>query len=73
MTNEICYRFPNTQIASRFLHGLKHWPVADVATRLLDGGLVVQVRYQFDDRGFDYTLAELDELAIGMQGEEISL
>ncbi|MEE2024854.1 MULTISPECIES: hypothetical protein [Alkalimonas] len=72
MTNDICYRFPNTQIASRFLHGLKHWPVADVATRLLDGGLVVQVRYQFDDQGFDYTLAELDELAAKHGGSETS-
>ncbi|SEA50865.1 hypothetical protein [Alkalimonas amylolytica] len=70
MTNDIRYRFATAQIAYRFLNELKHWPVADVKTSLLDGGLVVKVRYQFDGNGFDYTLAELDEMAAKHGGSE---
>lgn len=70
MTNDIRYRFATAQIAYRFLNALKHWPVADVKTGLLDGGLVVKVHYQFDGKGFDYTLAELDELAARHGGSE---
>ncbi|KKM01074.1 hypothetical protein LCGC14_1798030, partial [marine sediment metagenome] len=39
---------------------------------LLNGGFDVKVSYQFDGVGFDYTCAELDELAAKHAGEEVS-
>lgn len=70
MNHEIRYRFSTAQIANRFASELKHWPVADVKTSLLDGGLAVKVRYQFDGTGFDYTCAELDDMAAKHGGTE---
>ncbi|MEI8604338.1 hypothetical protein [Pseudoalteromonas sp. B160] len=72
MNSEIRYRFQSGQIANRFLNELKHWPVAQVKTKLLNGGFDVKVNYQFDGAGFDYTCAELDELAAKHAGEEVS-
>ncbi|NMM42103.1 hypothetical protein [Pseudoalteromonas arctica] len=72
MNSEICYRFQSGQIANRFLNELKHWPVAQVKTKLLNGGSDVKVNYQFDSTGFDYTCAELDELAAKHAGEEVN-
>ena len=72
MNNEIRYRFHTAQIANRFASELKHWPVADVKTSLLMGGLAVKVSYQFDGSGFDSTCAELDEVAAKHGGSEIN-
>ncbi|HEA15976.1 MAG: hypothetical protein ACTH4U_11525 [Pseudoalteromonas prydzensis] len=72
MNSEIRYHFQSAQIANRFLNELKHWPIARVTTKLLNGGFDVKVSYQFDGVGFDYTCAELDELAAKHAGEEVS-
>jgi hypothetical protein len=71
MKTEIRYRFESSQIANRFLHGLKDWPVNDVKTRLFNGGNSVKVIYEYDESGFDYTIAELDDLAEQQGGKEV--
>ncbi|MCH8537356.1 MAG: hypothetical protein LAT66_06235 [Alkalimonas sp.] len=72
MNHEIRYRFATAQVAYRFANELKHWPVADVKTSLLQGGSAVKVSYRFDGIGFDYTCAELDDLAAKHGGSEMS-
>jgi hypothetical protein len=59
-------------VANRFLHELKDWPVNDVKTRLFNGGDSVKVSYEYDESGFDYTVAELDDLAEQHGGQEVS-
>ncbi|ASM49251.1 hypothetical protein PESP_a1091 [Pseudoalteromonas espejiana DSM 9414] len=71
MKTEISYRFATSQIANRFLHELKDWPVNQVKTRLFNGGDSVKVSYDYDESGFDYTLAELDDLAQQHGGKEV--
>lgn len=71
MKTEISYRFVTSQIANRFLHELKDWPVNQVKTRLFNGGDSVKVSYDYDESGFDYTLAELDDLAQQHGGKEV--
>ncbi len=71
MNTEIRYRFATSQIANRFLNELKNWPVAKVSARLINGAMAVKVSYEFDGVGFDYTCAELDDLAAKHQGIEI--
>ncbi|MBH0040674.1 hypothetical protein [Pseudoalteromonas sp. SWN166] len=71
MKTEIRYRFESSQAANRFLHELKNWPVNDVKTRLFNGGDSVKVTYEYDESGFDYTLAELDDLAEKHGGKEV--
>lgn len=70
MESQVSYRFDSQQTANRFLNKLKHWSVAKVSARLCQGGYAVQIRYEIEVAGFDYTLAELDELARLHQGEE---
>jgi len=72
MKTEISYRFESSQVANRFLHELKDWPVNDVKTRLFNGGDSVKVSYEYDESGFDYTVAELDDLAEQHGGQEVS-
>ena len=72
MKTEISYRFESSQVANRFLHELKDWPVNDVKTRLFNGGDSVKVSYEYDESGFDYTVAELDDLAEQYGGQEVS-
>ncbi|WP_409424923.1 hypothetical protein [Pseudoalteromonas sp. RW-H-Ap-1] len=72
MKTEIRYRFESSQVANRFLHELKDWPVNDVKTRLFNGGDSVKVTYEYDESGFDYTSAELDDLAEQHGGQEVS-
>ena len=72
MKTEISYRFESSQVANRFLHELKDWPVNDVKTRLFNGGDSVKVSYEYDESGFDYTVAELDDLAEQNGGQEVS-
>ena len=50
---------------------LKHWSVAKVTASLCQGGYGVKIRYEVDTSDFDYTLAELDDLAMQHEGEEI--
>lgn len=71
MNTEIRYHFHTPQIANRFLNELKNWPVARVNARLINGAKAVKINYQFDGEGFDYTCAELDDLAAKHQGIEI--
>ena len=71
MKTEIRYRFEYSQVANRFLHELKDWPVNDVKTRLFNGGDSVKVTYEYDESGFDYTSAELDDLAEKHGGKEV--
>ncbi|WP_166421907.1 hypothetical protein [Pseudoalteromonas sp. Z1A8] len=71
MKTEIRYRFESSQVANRFLHELKNWPVNDVKTRLFNGGDSVKVTYEYDESGFDYTSAELDDLAEKHGGKEV--
>ncbi|MBH0014357.1 MULTISPECIES: hypothetical protein [unclassified Pseudoalteromonas] len=71
MKTEIRYRFESSQVANRFLHELKNWPVNDVKTRLFNGGDSVKVTYEYDESGFDYTCAELDDLAQSHGGKEV--
>jgi len=71
MNTEIRYRFATPQIANRFLNELKNWSVARVNARLINGAKAVKITYMFDGDGFDYTCAELDDLAAKHQGEEI--
>ncbi|WP_404338692.1 hypothetical protein [Pseudoalteromonas mariniglutinosa] len=70
MNSEIRYRFKSAQLANRFLNRLKNWHIADVKAKLSHGGLAVKINYQFDGMGFDYTVAELDDLAAQLEGEE---
>ncbi|MBL0689907.1 MAG: hypothetical protein JJW02_10900 [Pseudoalteromonas sp.] len=72
MKTEISYRFESSQVANRFLHELKDWPVNDVKTRLFNGGDSVKVSYEYDESGFDYTVTELDDLAEQHGGQEVS-
>ncbi|MCK8102016.1 hypothetical protein [Pseudoalteromonas sp. 2CM36K] len=72
MKTEISYRFESSQVANRFLHELKDWPVNTVKTRLFNGGDSVKVSYEYDESGFDYTVAELDDLAEQHGGQEVS-
>ena len=72
MKSEIRYRFQSGQIANRFLNELRHWPIANVKTTLLNGGFDVKVSYYFDSAEFDYTCAELDDLAARHEGKEIN-
>ncbi|ALQ07504.1 MULTISPECIES: hypothetical protein [Pseudoalteromonas] len=71
MKTEISYRFESSQVANRFSHELKNWSVNDVKTRLFNGGDSVKVSYEYDENGFDYTIAELDDLAERHAGKEI--
>ncbi|MBQ4833130.1 hypothetical protein J8L70_07750 [Pseudoalteromonas sp. MMG010] len=71
MKTEIRFRFATSQIANRFVHELKDWPVAQVNTRLFNGGDSVKVTYEYDQSGFDYTCAELDDLAEQHMGQEV--
>ena len=71
MKTEISYRFDSSQTANRFVHKLKNWPVNNVKTRLFNGGDSVNVIYEYDESGFDYTIAELDDLADRHAGKEI--
>lgn len=71
MKTEISYQFETSQIANRFLHELKDWPVNNVKTRLFNGGDSVKVSYEYDEGGFDYTIAELDDLAARHGGQEV--
>ena len=72
MKTEISYRFESSQVPNRFLHELKDWPVNDVKTRLFNGGDSGKVSYEYDESGFDYTVAELDDLAEQHGGQEVS-
>jgi hypothetical protein len=71
MQTEICYRFTSGQVANRFLNELKHWSVADVKAKLFNASDSVKITYQFDQKGFDYTCSELDDLAGKYGGEEV--
>ena len=71
MKTEIRYCFESSQLANRFLHELKDWPVNNVKTRLFNGGDSVKVTYEYDESGFDYTSAELDDLAEKHGGKEV--
>ncbi|KTD95697.1 hypothetical protein [Pseudoalteromonas sp. H71] len=71
MKTEISYQFESSQVANRFLHELKNWSVNDVKTRLFNGGDSVKVSYDYDETGFDYTIAELDDLAEQLGGKEV--
>ncbi|MBB1371490.1 hypothetical protein [Pseudoalteromonas sp. SR45-4] len=71
MKTEISYRFESSQVANRFIHLLKNWPINDVKTKLFNGGNCVKVNYDYDESGFDYTVAELDDLAEIHGGKEI--
>jgi len=78
MKTEIRYRFETSQVANRFVHVLKDWPVNQkdwpvnqVKTRLFNGGDSVKVTYEYDESGFDYTSAELDDLAEQHGGKEV--
>ncbi|MAJ41139.1 MULTISPECIES: hypothetical protein [unclassified Pseudoalteromonas] len=71
MKTEIRYRFETSQVANRFVHVLKDWPVNQVKTRLFNGGDSVKVTYKYDESGFDYTSAELDDLAEQHGGKEV--
>lgn len=71
MKTEISYQFKTSQIANRFLHELKDWHVNDVKTRLFNGGNCVKVSYEYEQSGFDYTIAELDDLAQQHGGKEV--
>ncbi|AQQ01885.1 hypothetical protein B0W48_20150 [Pseudoalteromonas aliena] len=71
MKTEISYRFESSQIANRFVHVLKNWSVNEVKTRLFNGGDSVKVTYKSDEGGFDYTSAELDDLAEKHGGKEV--
>jgi hypothetical protein len=71
MQTEICYRFKSAQVANRFLNELKHWSVADVKAKLFNGSDCVKITYQFDQKGFDYTCSELDDLAHKYEGGEV--
>lgn len=71
MKTEISYRFESSQVANRFLHELKNWPVNDVKTRLFNGGDSVKVSYDYDETGFGYAIAELDDLAEQHGGKEV--
>jgi hypothetical protein len=71
MKTEVSYGFPSGQIANRFLHELKNWHVAQVQTRLFKGDDSVKVSYEYDQRGFDNTLSELDSLAEQYGGKEV--
>ncbi|WP_372761831.1 hypothetical protein [Pseudoalteromonas sp.] len=71
MKTEISYRFESSQVANRFVHLLKNWHVNDVKTKLFNGGDSVTVNYEFDDGGFDYTVAQLDDLAEQHGGKEV--
>lgn len=71
MESQVSYRFDSQQTANRFLNKLKHWSVAKVTATLCQGGFGVKIRYEVDTSGFDYTLAELDDLAMQYEGEEI--
>ena len=51
---------------------MNDWPVNDVKTRLFNGGDSVKVSYEYDESGFDYTVAELDDLAEQHGGQEVS-
>jgi len=53
------------------VHVLKDWPISDVKTRLFNGGDSVKVTYEYDESGFDYTSAELDDLAEQHDGKEV--
>lgn len=71
MKIEVTYRFKSSQVANRFSHTLKDWHVNQVKTRLLNGGDCVKVIYQCDDSGFDFTQAQLDDLAELHGGKEV--
>ncbi len=71
MKTEVSYRFSSAQVANRFLHELKNWHVAQVSTRLFKGDDSVNVSYEYDQRGFDNTLSELDNLAEQYGGKEV--
>ena len=71
MKTEIRYRFETSQVANRFVHVLKDWPVNQVKTRLFNGGDSVKVTYEYDESGFDYPSAELDDLAEQHGGKEV--
>lgn len=75
LSNELHYRFSNGQVANRFLNELTHWSSSSghvvVKAKLAKATHTVQVRYEFDGRGFDYTCSELDELAANYGGEEV--
>lgn len=71
MQTEICYRFQSAQVANRFLNELKHWSVANVKAKLFNGPDCVKITYQFEQKGFDYTCSELDDLARQYEGEEL--
>ena len=71
MESQISYRFDSQQTANRFLNKIKHWSVAKVTASLCQGGFAVKIRYAVDNSSFDYTLAELDDLAMQHEGEEI--
>ncbi len=71
MENQIEYKFPNEQLAYRFLNTVRN--------RDLDGGRVglgksnrhVKVSYRLSVGQFDTTLSELDDLARGLEGQEV--
>ncbi|WP_199525159.1 hypothetical protein [Pseudoalteromonas sp. bablab_jr011] len=70
MESEVRYRFDSQQTANRFLNKLRHWSVSNVKASLCQGGFGVKIRYEADNSGFDYTLAELDDLAMQHEGIE---
>ena len=71
MQTEISYCFETAQLANRFLNELKDWSVADVKAKLSHASDSVKITYEFDDKGFDYTCSELDDLATSYGGEEV--
>jgi FPC/CPF motif-containing protein YcgG len=72
MQTHIIYAFDSAPAANRFLNALKFWSVADVEGKLYKGSTSIKVSYCFEGRGFDSTCSELDDLAAGYGGHEIS-
>ena len=73
MESQIIYAFESAQVANRFINTLKNWPKAEVNARLYRGSMKVLVSYSYDDKGFDSTAADLDDLAAQYDGTEVPL
>lgn len=70
MITDITYKFESHIQANRFINELQHWEKHSVKAKLFAKSNMVKVSYEFDERGFDYTCSDLDDIASIHNGTE---
>ena len=70
LENQVVYQFNSHTEANRFLNELKHWSLHVVKAKLYKATHSVIVKYTYEQKGFDYTSSDLDELASRYGGTE---